>query len=190
MADDCEALGFRMDCGYAFSEKYGKAASQYDDLDKIIDDVTDIDLLGSAIYSQWKYFNHWAYDAASILDFENRSWFILGLSRLAILSGENLFIFTGELQKISIISNYLGYGPCTEPNEEVEQHIAINSEGRIWFSTYNFGHRRDGRHEKSRTKNFKVKKLFLIKFYLLLLHISVKNIRRYLQQILVTGIWN
>lgn len=64
MADDCADLGFQMDCGHAFSEKYGSAASKYDELDKIIDDVTDIDLLGSAIYSRWRYFNHWAYDAA------------------------------------------------------------------------------------------------------------------------------
>lgn len=27
LADDCQALGFQMDCGHAFSEKYGDAAS-------------------------------------------------------------------------------------------------------------------------------------------------------------------
>ena len=74
MADDCVALGFEMDCGHAFS-------------------VTDIPLLGSAIYSQWRYFNHWAYDAAEILAPQNRAWFILALGRLVLLSGENLFIF-------------------------------------------------------------------------------------------------
>ena len=156
MADDCAALGFQMDCGHAFSEKYGNAASKSDELDKIIDDVTDIDLLGSAIYSQWRYFNHWAYDAASILEPENRSWFILALSRLAILSGENPFIFSGQLQKIHIVSNRLCYGPCPEPDEEIEQHITINSEGRVWFSAYVFGQNRDGRYEKSRTQNLKL----------------------------------
>ena len=30
MADDCAALGFEMDCGHAFSEKYGDAASSCD----------------------------------------------------------------------------------------------------------------------------------------------------------------
>lgn len=57
MADDCDALGFEMDCGHAFSEKYGNAANNHEALDRIIDDVTDIPLLGSAIYSQWRYFN-------------------------------------------------------------------------------------------------------------------------------------
>ena len=60
MADDCSALGFEMDCGHAFSEKYGNAANDSEALDKIIDSVDNIPLLGSAIYSQWRYFNHWA----------------------------------------------------------------------------------------------------------------------------------
>ena len=158
MADDCEALGFQMDCGHAFLEKYGNAASKFDELNRVIDEITDISLLGSAIYSQWRYFNHWAYDAASILEPENRSWFILALSRLAVLSGENPFIFTGELKKIRIVSNRLGYGPCPEPDEEVEQHITLNSEGRVWFSAYVFGQRRDGHYEKARTQNLKVDK--------------------------------
>ena len=42
MADDCDALGFEMDCGHAFSEKYGNAANNQEALDRIIDDVTDI----------------------------------------------------------------------------------------------------------------------------------------------------
>ena len=88
---DCDALGFEMDCGHAFSEKYGNAANNHEALDRIIDDVTDISLLGSAIYSQWRYFNHWAYDAAEILEPKNRAGFILALSRLALLSGDNPF---------------------------------------------------------------------------------------------------
>ena len=158
LADECEALGFQMDCGHSFSERYGKAESKYDELDKVIDEVNDIQLLGSAIYSRWRYFNHWAYDATSILEFENRSWFILALSRLAVLSGENPFIFKGKPKKVRIVSNRLGYGLCPEPDEEVEQHLTINSEGRVWYSVYVVGHRRDGHYEKSRTKNFKLEK--------------------------------
>lgn len=158
MADDCAALGFQMDCGHAFSEKYGSAARKYSELDKIIDDVTDINLLGSAIYSQWRYFNHWAFNAASILEPQNRSWFILALSRLAILSEKKIDTLVGQLQKIRIISNRLCYGPCPEPDEEVEQHITINSEGRIWFSAYVFGQRCEGKYEKSRTQNLQLNK--------------------------------
>lgn len=99
MADDCEALGFVMDCGHSFTEKYGDAASNCEAWERIIGQVTDIPLLGSAIYSQWRYFNYWAYSGDEILKPQNRSWFILALSRLALLTGEPPFIFQGEPQK-------------------------------------------------------------------------------------------
>lgn len=157
MADDCAALGFEMDCGHAFSERYGQAANNHEALDRIIDDVTDIPLLGSAIYSQWRYFNHWAYDGAAILEPQNRAWFILALSRLALLSGDNPFIFQGTLKKMRIVSNNICYGPMPEPDEEVEQHLTINDEGRVWFAGYKFGNAGE-RYEKARTKNFRIEK--------------------------------
>ena len=104
MADDCAALGFQMDCGHAFSEKYGSAANRCDELD-------------------------------------------------------NTVFFTGQFQKIRLVSNRLCYGHCPEPDEEVEQHITINSEGRVWFAAYVFGQScNNGRHEKSRTENLKLAK--------------------------------
>lgn len=50
-----------MDCGHVFSKKYGNAANTFEALERIVGEITDIPLLGSAIYSQWRYFNHWAY---------------------------------------------------------------------------------------------------------------------------------
>lgn len=164
MADDCAALGFEMDCDHAFSEKYGQAANNHEALDRIIDDVTDIPLLGSAIYSRWRYFNYWAYDAAEILNAENRAWFILALSRLALLSGENPFLFHGTLKKIRIVSNNICYGPMPDPDDEVEQHLTINDEGRIWFSGYNFGHGGE-KYEKARNRNFKIEKSDIDKLF-------------------------
>lgn len=157
MADDCAALGFEMDCGHAFSEKYGQAVNNHEALDRIIDDVTDIPLLGSAIYSRWRYFSHWAYDAAEILESKNRAWFILALSRLAFLSGENPFLFQGILKKVRIVSNSICYGPMQEPDDEVEQHLTIDDEGRVWFLGYNFGNAGE-RYKKARSKNFKIEK--------------------------------
>lgn len=86
MADECAELGFEMDCGHAFERVYGKAVSNSEELDKVIDDITDISLLGSAIYSRWKYFNHWAYNGAEILELKNRAWFTRALERLEELS--------------------------------------------------------------------------------------------------------
>lgn len=88
MADDCEALGFKMDCGNSFSNSYGKAVHDSEELKVIINRINDISLLGSAIYSRWRYFNHWAYDAKSILEEKNRKWFLLALNRLMQLSSK------------------------------------------------------------------------------------------------------
>ncbi len=157
MADDCAALGFEMDCGHAFSEKYGNAAYDCEALDAIIGQITDIPLLGSAIYSRWRYFNHWAYSGEEILEPQNRAWFTMALSRLGELANCQLMRFKGTAQKIRIISNNICYGPAPEPDEEVEQHITINSEGRVWFSAYNFGSGYSG-HEKSRSQIYKIDK--------------------------------
>lgn len=153
LADDCEALGFQMDCGKAFSDQYGSAASNYNELNKVIDEVTDIQLLGSAVYSRWRYFNHWAYDAAAILKFENRSWFLLALGRMLVLSGENTLIFAGVLKKIHIVSNRVGYEFWPGPDEEIEQHITIHADGSVLFEAFAFGNKYDGKNKRIRTEN-------------------------------------
>ena len=51
-----------------------------------------------------------------------------------------------------------------ESDEEVEQHLTINNEGRVWFSGYNFG-RGGERYEKARSKNFKIDKLAVDKLF-------------------------
>lgn len=79
------------------------------------------------------------------------------VSRLNMLSGKNPLIFEGTPKKIRIVSNNICYGPCPEPADEVEQHITINSEGRVWFSAYVYG-LGVGKHTKSRTKHYKVEK--------------------------------
>lgn len=77
LARDCDALGFIMDCG--------EAAYDTAKLKEIINDVTDTALLGSAIYSRWRYFSHWA-SGEAITSSENREWFTTALDRLAALS--------------------------------------------------------------------------------------------------------
>lgn len=157
MADECIALGFNIDCGKAFKEKYGLAIYDPETLNKIIDDITDIPLLGSAIYLRWRYFNHWAYDSAEILNPQNRAWFILALSRLALLCQENQFVFKGTLKKIRIVSNNVCFSCMPEPDDEVEQHLTINNDGQVLFLGYNFGH--NGiKHKKIRSKSFKIEK--------------------------------
>jgi hypothetical protein len=65
--------------------------------------------------------------------------------------------FQGSVKKIQIISNNICYGHCPEPDEEVEQRLTINADGRVWFSGYNFG---QGFHNYlcGRRKNFTIGK--------------------------------
>lgn len=158
-AHECFALGFQMDYGAAFKKAYpdGKALNDYKELDKIIEGITDIALLGSAIFLQWRYFTHWAGPGEDILTFENRSWFITALGRLESLTSDSeasVFIFTGSVQKLRIVSNNICYGPCPQPDNEVEQHLSITKDGRVFFSSYAYGN--GDKCTKSRSKNFKI----------------------------------
>lgn len=157
MGKECDVLGFKIDCSHAFSEKYGQAATDYEELDRIINDVMDISLLGAAIYSQWRYFNQWVYTGTEISEPQNREWFVLAFDRLAQLSKKDSFIFQGTLKKVCIISNNICYGAMPEQDDEVEQRLTINNEGCVWFSGYNFGCG-DGKYKKARSKNFKIEK--------------------------------
>ena len=138
LADDCKALGFEMDCGHAFGEKYGRAEHCWEELVRVIDEVDDIALLGSAIYSRWRYFNHWAGPGEYITDEPNRKWFVIALDRMLTLAKE-MNLFHGTIQKIRLISSDLCYGPMPGPDDEVEQRLTLNNKGQVWFSAYNFG---------------------------------------------------
>lgn len=104
MADDCAALGFVMDCGSAFSEKYGNAASNSGALNKIIGEVDEVLLLGSAIYSRLSHFDQGACSDAEIMEPQNRDWFIIALTRLEELSSPDtngectVILFPGFLE--------------------------------------------------------------------------------------------
>ncbi|MGI6361837.1 MAG: hypothetical protein ACOX05_06080 [Bacillota bacterium] len=159
--DECFALGLDMDGGKKFEAEFPdkNALNDYKALDKIIEQVQDINLLGSAIFSKWRYITHWSFDE-QLLSTENREWFILAFGHLASLTSEdgaNSFVFEGQVQKIKIVSNNIVYGSCPKPDEEVEQRLTINANGRVWFSGYNYS-RGFGQYERGRTKNYSIGK--------------------------------
>ncbi len=44
-----------------------------------------------------------------------------------------------RIRSIKLISNDICFGPCPNSDDEVEQHLRINSDGHIWLSRYRFG---------------------------------------------------
>lgn len=87
-AEDCFRLGFNMDTGKGFIEKYSSDAfKRAEDFRAISDEIEDVLILCDAIFSKWRYITHWSY-GGSVLDDDNRKWFILAFERLIKLTEE------------------------------------------------------------------------------------------------------
>ena len=83
--DSCIELGFQMDCGKEFERLYPGCFNLHGDvLRSKIEDILDIDLLGAAVFSQWRYLTHWAYSLE--LDLDTCKWFSLTLGRMKELT--------------------------------------------------------------------------------------------------------
>ena len=137
-AEKCFALGFEMDSGSSFCEKYPKAFNDYSELDKIIEEIDDPQFLGTAIFSQWRYITHWSY-CSHPLDEQYRPWFITAFGRLVTITSEDNsppYIFHGNVKKVKIHSNNMGYGFLPREGTEVEQHLTITDDGRVWLTRY------------------------------------------------------
>ena len=137
-AEKCFALGFEMDSGNSFCEKYPKAFNDYSELDKIIEEIDDPQFLGTAIFSQWRYITHWSY-CSHPLDEQYRPWFITAFGRLVTITSENNsppYVFHGNVKKVKIHSNNMGYGFLPREGTEVEQHLTITDDGRVWITRY------------------------------------------------------
>lgn len=82
MGEDCFSVGFEMDCGKAFERTYESERLLFDleDFASVIHKVTDAELLGSAIFSNWRRITHWTQENG--MDKENRDWFLMALNRL------------------------------------------------------------------------------------------------------------
>lgn len=137
-AEKCFSLGFEMDSGNSFCERYPKAFNNAEELDKIIDEIDDIKFLGTAIFSQWRYITHWSLGSHP-LDPEYRPWFICAFGRLMTITSEDKappFVFFGNVKKVKIHSNNICFGYCPKKDDEVEQHLTITEDGRVWLTRY------------------------------------------------------
>ena len=85
LGDECTELGFQMDCGEEFSKLYpGCFEVHKQNLEHVINTIMDVDLLGSAIFSQWRYLTHWAWTYT--LDKDICNWFLVVLMRMKELT--------------------------------------------------------------------------------------------------------
>ena len=59
-----------------------------------------------------------------------------------------------EAKRIQLISNDICFGPCPKPDDEVEQHLTITDDGRVFFSSYCYGE--GGKYVRNRMRNFRI----------------------------------
>lgn len=157
MAEDCLELGFSLELGHKFLRKYGNETGKLDKLKEIIDEVNEIDLLGSAVFLKWRYFNHWAYDQSEILKEDNINWFILTLNHLYHLAARNEYLFKGEIKSFTLRSNAMALGLFPEEGQIIGQDIYLDIEGRVSIKSYKYA-REIGRNKNFERIDFKIRK--------------------------------
>lgn len=86
-AEDCDALGFEMDCGESFRAVDDEASRDFELFKSRIDKYTDIKVIGSGLYSNWRYYNHW--DSPSHANNATKEWFLILLRRLIFLCNQD-----------------------------------------------------------------------------------------------------
>ncbi|MBR5931023.1 MAG: hypothetical protein IKZ95_03255 [Lachnospiraceae bacterium] len=89
-AEEAWEAGFEMDSHYSFREVFpgSKACWNSTELKHLLetDNRMTAPLLGSMIFSYWRYLNHWSMDPVGECD---REWFIIALEHLAKLTGQS-----------------------------------------------------------------------------------------------------
>ena len=69
------------------------------------------------------------------------------------------FVFTGNIRKVKIHSNNICYGTCPVEDMEVEQHLTITHDGRVWLTHYAFSEDLDFiKFKKTEQKQFRIDK--------------------------------
>lgn len=75
-------LGFKMDCGHSYEERYGLALHDVQGLRHKLACIDDLQTLGDACFSQCRYITHWAMGSCD----EQVEWLGVALARLEELA--------------------------------------------------------------------------------------------------------
>lgn len=83
--EECAAQGFRIECGEDFYQSHSEIFNlDFNNLEEALEPIQDIDLLGSIIFSQYRYITHWS--QTGLTDPKVCNWFIVTLRRLKELT--------------------------------------------------------------------------------------------------------
>lgn len=135
-ADECRAFGFEvMKYGEGLEIKYpDENVWDAEGLDEISDDITDVHLLGSAIFSKWTFM-----EQDDFYELSFRTWFIIAFARLATITDEqqtNPFVLTGKLKRFKLVSGDLNKEFDQTDDQDAMQVLTVSSDGGIWLKRY------------------------------------------------------
>lgn len=81
---ECWSLGFEMDCAHSITDAYGEEVWMSEQgLSVVIDKMNDLRIMGSALFSKWRYWSHWSWGRATE---EDKKWFLMLLRRMRELA--------------------------------------------------------------------------------------------------------
>lgn len=163
--DECECYGFKIRDKRYFRKFISNLSvfEKYEVLGKEIDSLTNINIIGSIIFTKW--YEICEPNQPISLTIQEKTWFIIAFLRLIYLTSEveeKSTIFHGDVIKISIISNNVCFEETPEKEDEVEQHLIITEDGKAWFNSFNYGDE-DEYYVKNRTIALQINKKRTIK---------------------------
>lgn len=140
-----------------FLSMYEKAFNDFYELTRIINEINHVELLIDTISLKLEQIYIKENEREKIVEFNNRSWFILAITRVLMLMKEKIELFEKTPKKIRIVSNDMFYGVSPENSDIIEQHITINSDGRVKIFGYLYGNIYR-KNKKIQKKDYKIPK--------------------------------
>lgn len=100
-SDECSSFGFDMD-GFRSLDEFYKSDPAFAKMsnEEFIGNITDIKLIGTALHSQWRWYNHWADPGSELWD--SREWFLLMFERLLMLAEKQRKPKKGSKKQIAL----------------------------------------------------------------------------------------
>lgn len=130
--ETCERLGFAMDRGEAFIRAYSsRAFFEAEALARCVNEIRDAALLGSAIFSKWRYLTRWC-EAPLEQEEAHERWFLLAFLRLGQLTAgpAERPRFRGRMKKFRIAASAGGLRAWTA-GEKLGERLMVCEDGRV-----------------------------------------------------------
>ena len=155
LTNTCALLEFSLSDGERFAQRYPGATATAENLQQVLPQVTELRLLGGALYSKCYYFQTWAASSQEFLAPANLQWVQLLLARFQELAAAGLDFFVGDLVSLKLVSNSQRFGPVPQPGTEFEQQLSLTQNGNGTYHVLTVD--QHGQEQISRSQKIRLK---------------------------------